>query len=713
MELWFWIAFLIGTAVLVWSWPFWTLFLMGTTGLTLLFVSWPLWFVDRKPRHSAPFPYPHARRGWGFQFHNDVIPDPYKWMEKHKQELYDWVKAQDNLTETHLSAIPAREKLLERLRTDFNYERTGLPVTAGQRTFFMHNSGLQDHDVLYVVDAPGQEKRVLLDLNKYDKDYQYSLAHWSVSPDGEHLAYSLSRNGGTNYESGYVINVTTGQESYRFGTSRAPSFAWTPDSRAMYFISGKDIWLYKVGEWYPRKREHRFYWPNSLKVTDDGRYLVILSGWLQYANSKVIVKDLTTGKLSRPLNFISKSCDWNFVGNDGSVFYFRTNLDAPRGRLIAVDISKPNTMRNGIRDIVPEPTDKSLVLRDVSLVGDRFFVTYLKNGSHQVNEYDLKGTLIRRLELPDICTVIGFFGGRNTTVTQYAVQSFTSHPAFYSYDLTTGASTKLSRPEPPTDWSQYTTDLVFAKADDGTALPVYISYKKGLLRKDGTNPLHLYGYGGFNIALTPNFVISRATLMDMGVVFVQAVIRGGGEGGDNWHKAGMACNKQRVFDDFITCARFLIKEGYTSSKRLAIVGGSNGGLLVGACMTQEPELFAAAIPICGVLDMLAEGRSAEYGSAWGREGECRFVYSPYHSIRRGVPYPATYIQTAWYDDIVAPAQSFKFAAHLQWATGGNAPCLLRVEKNAGHKEILLPLSQRLKRLADEYAFLVDALKIEV
>lgn len=682
----------------------------------LLYMLVPVFLNDGDTSKNSAAVYPAARRGRRFRLRCfQFFPDPYRWLESYSEETTTWLQQQSELTETFLSAIPARDQLLERLTADHKYERTTPAIVAGKRTFFLKNSGLQEHDVLYVIDAPGEPARVLLDPNQFDAKRQPALAFFNVSRDGEHIAYALSEQGSTLHMLGRILNVTTGNQLREFSMSArgGEAFAWAPDNSGLYYISRTRVYFVAVGKTSGTNGEAlKCYFPHRPVPTEDGRYLVVEAGTMQGWNTRVWCKDLQTGKADLIIPLDSNQSMWDFVGSDGTTFFLRTNLGAPRGRLVSIDISKGTFAVKQLSEIIAEPADQRTVLKEVRLVGNRFFAIYMQDVSHQVVEYDLQGRLVRRIQMPDACLVSGFEGAPGDTETYYAVETFTSRPAAYRYDITSGISTLIApAAQTVADWSKYTTELVFAEAADGSRLPIYLTYKKGM-RRDGKNPTYLYGYGGFGIPLVPNFSISRAALLDMGFIYAHAILRGGGEYGEDWHRAGKGCGKQTVFDDFIACARFLISEGYTSPARLAIVGGSNGGLLVGACMTQHPELFAAAVPCSGVLDMVFEDASWEYGSTLGREFWCRYAYSPYHRLSKGVHYPATFVQTGDCDDNVSACQSYKFVAALQWATGSDNPCLLRVEKFGGHHYSLLPLSRRLQRYADEYAFLVKALKLD-
>lgn len=685
----------------------------------------------------APLPYPDTRRDESVAdtYFGTEVADPYRWLEDdNSEETKAWVKAQNDVTFGYLEKLPKRAELRDRLEKLWNYERIGVPFEEGGRWFFNRNSGLQNQSVLYVTESLDAEPRVLLDPNTLSADGTTSLTESAPSPDGKLLVYGLSK-AGSDWQEFRVKDVNTGKdlpdvlEWIKFSGA-----SWAKDSGGFYYSrypqpkegaalteanKNQKVYFHKLG--MPQSEDRLVYerpdqpdWGLHAYVTDDGRYLTFTVTDGTDPKKRVFYQDLSQpgSTVVELLNDFDAA--YGFIDNVGSLFYFRTDLQAPRYRVIAIDVTKPD--REHWKEILPQSEDK---LDGVSCVGGQLLCEYLKDARSDMRAYDLEGKLIRQIQLPGIGTTGGFGGRRKDTQTFYAFTSFTSPGAIYRYDVASGESTLYRQPKVDFDGSAYETKQVFATSKDGTRVPVFLVHKKGL-KLDGSNATLLYAYGGFNISLTPGFSISRAVWLEMGGVYAMANLRGGGEYGADWHRAGTKLTKQNVFDDFIACAEWLQKEGYTSPQKLAIKGGSNGGLLVGACMTQRPELYAAALPAVGVMDMLRFHKftigwawKSDYGSS-EKEDEFKalYAYSPLHNLKPGTRYPATLVTTADHDDRVVPAHSFKFAARLQACQAKDGPpVLIRIETSAGHGAGTA-LTKVIEETADELAFLHQVLQLK-
>ena len=666
-------------------------------------------------------------------YHGVKVADPYRWLEDdNSEETKAWVEAQNEVTYGYLKKIPSRERIEQRLTELWNYERFGLPVRRGERYFFTRNDGLQDQSVLLTSAALQGEPRVLLDPNKLSEDGTVSLASWSVSEDGKLLAYALSK-AGSDWRTWHVKDVATGKDlGDRIEWSKFSGASWLTDSSGFFYsaygepeegteLTGRNefqkLYFHRIGTRqsadplvYQRLDEPT--WGFGGNTTEDGNYLVISVWKGTLPKNQVFYKPIDKLRGEAVELITGFDARYHIVGNQGPLFYFNTDHKAPRGRVIAVDIRRPQ--REHWREIVPQSQD---TLRGVSMVGGRLLCHYLHDASSRVLVFDLKGKQTDEIELPGLGTVGGLGGRQDDTETFYAFSSFTTPASIYRYDIATGESTLFRKPDVDVDPRRYETKQVFYKSKDGTRIPMFISYRRGL-KLTGKNPTLLYGYGGFNIAITPSFHITNLVWMEMGGVYASANLRGGGEYGRSWHEAGTKQNKQNVFDDFIAAAEYLIEKKYTRPEKLAIRGGSNGGLLVGAAMTQRPELFGAALPAVGVLDMLRYHKFtigwawvSDYGSAEDPdEFQSLLRYSPLHNLKRRTKYPATLIGTGDHDDRVVPAHSFKFAAALQEAHAGEAPVLIRIETSAGHGAGT-PISKRIEEAADRLAFLTEVLEM--
>ena len=668
-------------------------------------------------------------------YHGVKIADPYRWLEDdNSEETEAWVKAQNEVTFGYLKDIPARESIERRLTKLWNYERYGLPVKRGERYFYNRNDGLQDQSVLYWSDGLDGEPNVLLDPNKLSEDGTVALASWSISDDGKLMAYALSE-AGSDWRTWYVKDVATGKNlADKIEWSKFSGASWLGDGSGFFYsaytkpdegteLTGRNefqkLFFHRIGTKqaadqlvYQRLDEPT--WGFGGSATEDGEYLIISVWKGTLPKNQVFYKPVEKLQGDAVELITGFDARYYFVGNEGPVFYFNTDHEAPLGRVIAVDIRHPQ--REHWKEIIPESKD---TLRGVSMVGGRLLCHYLRDASSRVFVHNLQGKQVDEIELPGLGSIGGLGGRQDATETFYAYSSYTTPTTIYRYDIASGETILFRQPKVDFDPSRYETKQVFYNSKDGTRVPMFISYRKGL-KLDGNNPTLLYGYGGFNIAVTPSFHITNLVWMEMGGVYASANLRGGGEYGRDWHLAGTKENKQNVFDDFIAAAEYLIEKKITRPDKLAIRGGSNGGLLVGAAMTQRPELFGAALPAVGVLDMLRYHKFtigwawvSDYGSSEdAQEFKSLLKYSPLHNLKKGTKYPATMIGTGDHDDRVVPAHSFKFAAALQEAHTGNAPVLIRIETSAGHGAGT-PISKRIEEAADRLAFLTKVLRMEL
>jgi len=665
------------------------------------------------------------------ELHGVKVPDPYRWLEDDVRESKDvaaWVEAENKVTFAYLEAIPQREAIKRRLTELWNYEKYSAPFKSGGRYFYSKNDGLQNQAVLYKQDSLDSEPSVLIDPNQWSTDGTVALGATSFSDDGHYCAYSVA-DSGSDWNTWRILDVETGrllEDEIKW--VKFSNAAWTGDNRGFFYGRydepapgaafqktnlNQRVCYHRVGT--PQSQDVQVYkrpdeptWGFALRVTEDGRYLIITVWKGTNDKYRVLYKDLNE-PYAMPMDLIEHFNDeYTFVGNDGPVFFFTTDLEAPRKRIVAIDTRQPSV----IREVIPQSTE-TLIASDI--VGNQFVLTYLKDAKTQVKLHAMDGRLIREVQFPGIGTASGFSGKRSDTEMFYSFSSYATPPSIFRYDLLTGESKLLRRASVKFNPDDYEVKQVFYTSKDGTKVPMFITHRKGL-KLDGSNPTLLYGYGGFSIPLTPVFSVSRVAWLEMGGVFAVPNLRGGGEYGEEWHKAGTKLQKQNVFDDFIAAAEWLIKNGYTQPKKLAIEGRSNGGLLVGACMTQRPELFGVCLPGVGVMDMLrfqkfTAGRFwvDDYGSADNAaEFPALLVYSPYHTLKPGTKYPATLVTTADTDDRVVPGHSFKFAARLQECQTGDAPVLIRIETKAGHGAGK-PTAKLIEEAADAWAFVVKNL----
>jgi len=655
------------------------------------------------------------------------VADPYRWLEDdNSPETEAWVEAENKITFDYLSKIPFRNKLEEHLKEIWNYPKYRVPFKKGNRYFLFKNDGIQNQDVLYMMNDLESEPELLLDPNTLSEDGTIALADVSVSKDGKYLAYSIS-SGGSDWNEISVMEIDTRRllndhiEWVKFsGISwKGNGFFYSaydePDEEDV--LSGQNR-FHKV--YYHRldtpQAEDLLVFNNPEKplrnyhgyATEDEQFIIIVETESTSGNALYAAKAGNIGKMEFKKLADGFDYDYMVIGHMGDELIVQTNDHAPKGKVIKIDMANPAP--EYWLDLIPEKED---VLEMSGIIGGKIYTQYLKNASNRAYFYTLEGDFDRELELPGIGTITEINGEKNDHVAFYGFSSFTVPSNIYTYNVEEGTSELYKKSELDFNGDDYETHQVFFESKDGTQVPMFLVHKKGL-KRDGNNPVLMYGYGGFNISLTPGFRISRMAFLEQGGMFVMVNLRGGGEYGEAWHKAGMKMNKQNVFDDFIYAAKYLIKEKYTSSEKLAIIGGSNGGLLVGACMTQKPELFRVAVPIVGVMDMLRYHRFTigwAWASDYGRSDESEEMfqyllsYSPLHNIKQGVDYPATLAITADHDDRVVPAHTFKFMATLQEKNSGKNPVLIRIETRAGHGAGK-PTSKQIEEAADIYSFIM-------
>jgi prolyl oligopeptidase len=667
-------------------------------------------------------------------YHGTQVADPYRWLEDpDSEETKAWVEAQNEVTFDFLEKIPQREAIKQRLTKIWDYEKFSVPFKKGGRYFYFKNDGLQNQSVLYTLNSLEDQPKELLDPNKLSTDGTVALSGLAISEDGKYLAYGLSSSG-SDWQEWKVRDIATGTDlEDHLHWIKFSGASWTHDHQGFFYSRYDEpnektkhedvnyyqkLFYHKLGTSQSEDiliyhRPDQKEWGFSGGVTEDGKYLIISVWRGTDPKNLIFYKDLTDPN-SEVIELISEfEASYSFIENEGTTFWFRTDFNAPRGRLIGIDITQP--AQKNWQEIIPQVEE---VLESVGLLNHQFVADYLKDAHTQVKIFNLDGSFVREVELPGIGSAGGFDGKREDTETFYSYTGFTTPATIYRYDMITGESTLFRQPTVDFNPEDYETNQVFYTSKDGTKIPMFINHKKGM-KLDGNNATYLYGYGGFNISLTPTFSVGQLVWMELGGVLAIPNLRGGGEYGEDWHQAGMKLKKQNVFDDFISAAEWLIENQYTKPEKLAIGGGSNGGLLVGACMTQRPELFGAALPAVGVMDMLRFHKftigwawCSEYGTPENSEEfAVLYGYSPLHNLKPGTVYPATLITTADHDDRVVPAHSFKFAAGIQEADAGENPVLIRIETKAGHGAGK-PTNKIIEELADKWAFLVRVLEME-
>ena len=702
--------------------------------LIYLLCAAALYASDAPP--SPKLEYPKAKTvDQVDDYHGTKVADPYRWLEDtDSPDTLAWVQAENKLTFSYLEQIPYRQAIHERLTKLWNYERFEVPEQHGGRYFYQHNTGLQNQSLLLVADSLNAAPRLLLDPNTLSTDGTVALSAHAISDDGKLLAYGTAASG-SDWTEWHVRDVDTAKDlPDLLKWVKFSGASWTKDGKGFYYSRYDEpkqgaplrdanyfqkLYFHRLGT--AQSEDQLIYERPDNKelgfagaVTDDGRYLIITVWQGTSPKNRLYYKDL-----SQPDSPVVKLLDdfdaqYQFIDNNGPVFWIKTDLDAPRGRLISIDTRTPE--RATWKTLVPQAAD---TITNASAVDDKFLVEYLKDARTEVRVHDLQGKFLRSVDLPGIGTAQGFAGKRTDKETFYSFTSFTVPTTIYRYDPKAGASAIFRRPKVDFDASRYETKQVFYPSKDGTRIPMFLTYKKGI-KLDGQNRVLLYAYGGFDISLTPQFSVSNLVWLEMGGVYAQANLRGGGEYGEDWHLAGTKLHKQNVFDDFISAAEWLIANHYTTSSHLAIRGGSNGGLLVGACLTQRPDLFGAALPAVGVMDMLRFHKftigwawTSDYGSSDDPDQfKALYAYSPLHNLKPGTKYPPTFITTADHDDRVVPGHSFKFAATMQADQGGPAPVLIRVEPKAGHGAGK-PISKQIEEIGDAWAFVARNLNMDV
>jgi prolyl oligopeptidase len=685
---------------------------------------------------TTPVDYPKTNKTDTIDnYFGQSVADPFRWLEDDRsKETEAWVKSQNETTNKYLKNIPYREALKERLTTLWNYEKIGSPFKEGDYTYFYKNDGLQNQYVIYrykTGDDPSTAQ-VFLDPNTFKEDGTISLGGISFSKNGKILAYAISE-GGSDWRKILIMNTETKEiiedtlvdikfsgmswfknEGFYYSSYDKPKgselSAKTDQHKVYYHKLGtkqsEDQLIYggTVAE------KHRYIYGG---VTEDNHYLVITPR-VSTSGNKLYIKDLTVENAPLVEILGHTNSDSNIIENVGSKLYIMTNLDAPNQKIVTVDASSPSP-ENWV-DFIPETKN----VLSPSTGGGYFFANYMVDAVSKVLQYNYDGKLIREVELPGVGSVGGFSAKKDDKELYYSFTNYVTPGSIYKYDIEKGVSELYRKPNIDFNPEAYQSKQVFFSSKDGTKVPMIITHKKGLER-NGKNPTILYGYGGFNVSLTPSFSIANAVWMEQGGIYAVPNLRGGGEYGKAWHDAGTKFQKQNVFDDFIAAADFLISEHYTSSDYLAIRGGSNGGLLVGAIMTQRPDLMKVALPAVGVLDMLryhtftaGAGWAYDYGTAEDSKEMFHYLkgYSPVHNIKKGIEYPATLVTTGDHDDRVVPAHSFKFAAELQSKQTGNHPTLIRIETNAGHGAGT-PVSKTIQEYADVFGFTLYNMGLDV
>jgi len=670
-------------------------------------------------------------------YHGNEVADPYRWLEddvRESDEVSAWVESQNAVTFAYLASIPERELIANRMRELWDYERYSLPRKAGGRYFYSYNDGLQNQNVIYTQTSLDAEAELLVDPNTWSDDGTVALAGYFLSDDGKLMAYTI-QDGGSDWREARVIDVESREVlEDHLEWLKFTGLSWAADGSGFYYsrypaTSAEDkyqslnknmtVYFHRLG--MPQDEDEVIYarpdqpdWGPRGTVTDDGEHLVITISVGTDNRYSIVHQDLTDPEAVPVMLIEGFDYDYSLIGNIGGELYFRTNNGAPKNRLIAIDVHNPAP--ENWREVIGEAED---VLDKVSLIGGRIIAEYMQDAWSVVKIFELDGSEAGVVDLPGIGTAYGFNGYADDPETFFGYSSFNTPGTINRLDVSTGDVSVFKQPEVAFDPADYQVEQVFYESKDGTRVPMFIAHRKDVV-PDGKRPTMLYGYGGFNISIQPSYSTTRLAWMEMGGVYAVANLRGGGEYGEEWHQAGTKLNKQNVFDDFIAAGEWLIENNYTNSGKLAIFGGSNGGLLVGAVTNQRPELFGAAIPAVGVMDMLrfhrfTAGRfwTDDYGSADNPDEFAALrAYSPYHNIREGVEYPAILVTTADTDDRVVPGHSFKYAAAIQKAQGGVAPVLIRIETRAGHGAGV-PTEKVIEDYADRWAFLVRNLDMRL
>jgi prolyl oligopeptidase len=685
-------------------------------------------FVLMAMHATAQMKYPATKKvDIRENYHGTMVEDPYRWLEDdNSEETKAWVKSQNDVTQNYLSQIPFRDKVKKRLETMWNYARYSAPFKRGDYYYFYKNDGLQNQSILYRLKNLDEQPEIFINPNTLTKDGTAALQNLSFSHNAKYAAYTVAQSG-SDWQKGYLMDVASKEilkDSIQW--IKFTGFSWKGDEG--FYYSGYDqpdektaltkaneynkVFYHKLGtsqsadQLIYLDKEHPLRYQGA-SLTEDERFLILSSsegtsgGELQYWD----LKDLNQKGFKMLIKGFATEPD--VIDNNGDKLLVKTNDGAPNYKVVLIDPKNPG--KANWKVIIPEQKE---ALQGVGTGGGYLFAAYLKDASTKIYQYDYSGKLIRQIELPGIGTASGFGAEKKDQSFFYSFSSYNYPPTIFQYDIVSGKSSLYRKSEAKIDATEFETKQIFFTSKDGTKVPMFVTAKKGL-ELNGNNPVLMYGYGGFNVPLTPGFSVSNAFWMQQGGVYVVVNLRGGSEYGEAWHKAGMLGKKQNVFDDFIGAAEYLIKNKYTNNRMLAISGGSNGGLLVGACMTQRPDLFRVALPAVGVLDMLrfhkftvGWGWCVEYGNAdSAKQFPYLYKYSPYHNLIKGTSYPATMVTTADHDDRVVPAHSFKYAARLQDYHGGNTPVLIRIESKAGHGSGK-PISKTIDELTDVWSFVM-------
>jgi prolyl oligopeptidase len=699
---------------------------------------------DSPPAQTAATPAPRASLVYPATERQDVVEqqfgvavaDPYRWLEDDVREnpkVRQWVAEENALTNSYLATLPGRAAFQQRMTELYSYERFGIPRKQGNRYFYSRNTGLQNQNVLYVRDGLNGEGRMLIDPNSWSQDGATALGEWVPSDDGKRVLYSI-QEGGTDWRVVKVLDADTGRVlSDEVKWVKFSNLDWAKDGSGFYYSRFPEpkaaeqfqslnerqaVYFHRIGT--PQAQDKLIFsqpdrpkLSNTAEVSDDGRWLIVTSSEGTDERYDVTLIDLTRPS-AQPLRYVTgMQNDWRYIGNSGNTFYWVTNTGAPRLRIVATDVTRPSSEA---RQIVAED---AATLEGASIVGGKLIASYLTDARTEVRTFGLDGKRLGTVTLPGLGTAGGFSGEADDNETFFSYTSFNEPTTIYRYDAASNQTSVWAKPDVPFDPANFTVEQRFYTSKDGTKIPMFLVYKKGL-DLDERHPTLLYGYGGFNIALTPGFSSTNLAWVEQGGVYAVANLRGGGEYGKAWHDAGRLANKQNVFDDFIAAGEYLIDQKITSKDQLAIYGRSNGGLLVGAVVNQRPDLFAAALPAVGVMDMLRFNRWTA-GRYWvddygypDRQADFQTLlrYSPYHTIKSGTEYPAILVTTADTDDRVVPGHSFKYTAALQAADTGPAPKLIRIETRAGHGSGK-PTEKIIEEYADMWAFIAAHTGMEV
>jgi prolyl oligopeptidase len=682
----------------------------------------------------AQIQYPDATRGNVVDtIHEVEVADPYRWLEqdvRESDEVQNWVTEENTITRTYLDSIDKRPYIKETLTKAWNYEKHGLPFHRGNRWFQSRNTGLQNHSVIYTGESATTITDVLLNPNLFSEDGTQALAMYSPSPDGKYLVWGIS-DAGSDWSTWYAKDLSNGvllPEVIRDIKNSSPS--WLPDESGYYYprypdskneshietSDSSELWFHKINTpqsddkliWSDTAHPDRFY---GASVTKDGGWLIISVNVGTSSNNALLIK----GPNEKELHWLITDFDAevSLIGGKGNTLWFKTDRDAPNGKIISLVV---DAQTQTWEEVIPEQKN---ILRNADVVGGKITCSWLEDASSKTTVHSLQGKLLYEVKMPGIGTSSGFNGDAQDKIVYWSYSSYNQPPTIYTLQLDTQETSMFWKSNVPIDLSDIVVHREFVRSTDGVLVPIFIVAKSDT-KLNGKNPTLQYGYGGFDIAILPYFSSSRATWIEMGGVYVVACIRGGSEYGRTWHEAGMLENKQQVFDDFIACSEWLIENKWTNPAKLAIQGGSNGGLLVGACMTQRPDLFGACLPAVGVMDMLRFPLFT-VGWAWTSDyGDPKDAtmfkyllgYSPYHNLKKGTCYPATMVTTGDTDDRVVPAHSFKFAAELQYSQTCDNPVLIRIETRAGHGAGK-PTHLRIDEAADVYAFLWRTLQMKV